>query len=453
MATTPPDTSYILKASQPGWTPAIQIELEKNLTSEQITASRDALTPAQKTLLNKYLELTQTKAVPKTSIRIVDKATARADALLTKTEAEKKAAEEANKKKVKDLQATTETKEEAIDQTFKKELEEIDAKIRLASPQEQPALYLEKEQLKEERDADLRELAQENVQELKDLEDELWLEKDHIKEELEADKRELAQEDPRALAILDIKENGWTPEKQLAVEDGLPFEEWGEERKKLTGDQIEDIEAYTQGLTPVEWTPEGQLEKEEGMTFEQWGEERKKLTPDQIYDVEAYTQGLEEPEEEAAPPEEGERLTPALEEAERKTMEQAGGAPAPPAPELLITRTNYPKWWKDSAVARISLSDAGSQTVIPARAGFRIYVASITFFVSGETNVTLTFGIFGQSGSMDFGGSDEPRGMTANMGDSPAPCGQGGFTITSDGSGTSVGGYVVYYIESEKEKR
>jgi len=472
MATKTPDLSFIMRAAQGGWTPAIQIELEKSLTTEQITASRNALTAAQKTLLNKYLELTQTKAVPKTSIRIIDKSTAKAEALHEKYESEKKTAEEEYKKKVKELQATTATEEDTIKETAEKKLAEIDTKIRSATPQEQPALYLLKEQLKEERDADLRELAQENVQELKDLEAELKRERGQIEREKELDEAELAPEEIKALIILDIKENGWTPEKQLDLEEGLSFEEWGEARKKLTGDQVYEIEAYTQGLTPAGWTPEGQLQKEEGMTWAEWGEERRKLTGDQIEDIEAYTQGLEIPSEAPETEVSGERLTAERQTEEERAMSEADRIaarrsaegtqapelpstpqttqPTPPAPELIIQRTNYPKWWKDLEVAKISLSDAGTQTVIPGRQGFRTFIASITFFVSDETNIVLTFGMFGLSGSMDFGGENEPRGITANMGDSPAPCGQGGFAITSDGSGTSVGGFVVYYSEPEK---
>jgi hypothetical protein len=116
--------------------------------------------------------------------------------------------------------------------------------------------------------------------------------------------------------------------------------------------------------------------------------------------------------------------------------------------ELIIERTPYPKWWKDSEVANISLEIPGDQIVIHGRAGRYVYISSITFTVSNETDITLVFGVQGASGAMSFGGSDEPRGITINMGNSPAPCGEGNFTISASGDSGSVEGFVVFYRES-----
>jgi len=123
--------------------------------------------------------------------------------------------------------------------------------------------------------------------------------------------------------------------------------------------------------------------------------------------------------------------------------------PTPPPPEVVITRIPYPKWWKELNTAKISLSGAGTQQVIPARGGWRIYIATIVFTVSDETNISLYFGTFGYSGSMDFGGGGEPKGIVIAMGNSPAPCGQGPFNVSSDGATTAVGGFVTYYLEEE----
>ena len=115
--------------------------------------------------------------------------------------------------------------------------------------------------------------------------------------------------------------------------------------------------------------------------------------------------------------------------------------------DLVITRTPYPKWWKNLQTAKISLTTAGTQIVVPQQSGYFLFVATIVLTVSGETDLSFIFGVFGSSGSMDFGGSNEPRGIVIAMGDSPAPCGQGGFSVSSGGVGIAVGGFVTYYLE------
>jgi hypothetical protein len=138
---------------------------------------------------------------------------------------------------------------------------------------------------------------------------------------------------------------------------------------------------------------------------------------------------------------------------EARYLGQIPTIPAPPQQpptipaELIIERTPYPKWWKDSEVANISLGIPGDQIVIHGRAGRFVYISSITFTVSDETDITLIFGVQGASGAMSFGGSDEPRGITINMGNSPAPCGEGNFTISASGDSGTVEGFVVFYRE------
>lgn len=117
-----------------------------------------------------------------------------------------------------------------------------------------------------------------------------------------------------------------------------------------------------------------------------------------------------------------------------------------------ITTTPYPKWWKESQTAPINLSDAGTQEVIKPQKGYTIYIATIVVSVSKETNISFLFGIFGETGSLNFGGTDEPRGMVIAMGQSPAPCGPGPFKVTSDGPGAAVGGFVTYYLETEQKR-
>jgi hypothetical protein len=132
----------------------------------------------------------------------------------------------------------------------------------------------------------------------------------------------------------------------------------------------------------------------------------------------------------------------------------AGEEPTPPTPtpppaEVIITRIPYPKWWKELHTAAINLSDAGDQWVIPGRAARVIFVATIVFTVTDETEIILYFGSTGKSGPMHFGGDGEPKGIVIAMGNSPAACGPEGFSIQSNGIGAAVGGFVTYYIEKE----
>jgi len=76
-----------------------------------------------------------------------------------------------------------------------------------------------------------------------------------------------------------------------------------------------------------------------------------------------------------------------------------------------------------------------------------LYISTIVLTVSGECDITFSFGIAGSSGPMNFGGDDEPRGMVIAMGNSPAPCGGGSFMITASSTeAVSIGGFVSYYL-------
>ena len=116
-------------------------------------------------------------------------------------------------------------------------------------------------------------------------------------------------------------------------------------------------------------------------------------------------------------------------------------------PGLIVARTRYPKWWKELQTAAIDLATAGTQIVVPQSMGFNTFIATIVIVVSGETNITFGFGVFGSSGLMNLGGENEPRGMVMAMGESPAPCGQGSFSVSSTGDEIVVGGFVSYYQE------
>lgn len=116
-------------------------------------------------------------------------------------------------------------------------------------------------------------------------------------------------------------------------------------------------------------------------------------------------------------------------------------------PELIIKRTPYPKWWNDEGIAKIDLTSPGSQFVVTARADYSLYIATIVLTVSGECDIIFAFGQAGSSGTMHFGGENEPRGIVIAAGNSPTPCGSGSFMVTATSSeAVSIGGFVSYYL-------
>ena len=124
-----------------------------------------------------------------------------------------------------------------------------------------------------------------------------------------------------------------------------------------------------------------------------------------------------------------------------------------PAPDLLIARTPYPKWWKDSLNAKINLTAPGSAVLATVSGNLRLFVATIVLTVTGETVIRFTFGNAGSSGPIYLGGENQPMGMVVAMGNSPAPCGAGKLTIsaTDPGDGTpSVGGWATCFAEESK---
>jgi hypothetical protein len=121
-----------------------------------------------------------------------------------------------------------------------------------------------------------------------------------------------------------------------------------------------------------------------------------------------------------------------------------------PAPDLLITRTPYPKWWRDSLNATISLTAPGSQVLATVTGNLRLYVATIVLTVTGQTQITINFGGAGSSGLISLGGTGQPMGMVIAMGNSPAPCAGGNLVITTtDPGGTtpSIGGFATCFVE------
>jgi hypothetical protein len=227
------------------------------------------------------------------------------------------------------------------------------------------------------------------------------------------------------------------------------FAQWLKEHPELTQNDTTDIAKQIKDLRAGK-TPEQLAPKTTGgRTFTRWVILAPKNAQALIQDPNNWLMRLNELPNPPDPPilTKVKNVAAAVEK-----IEQQPTAPAVKpavAPSLIIARTPYPKWWKTLCTAAISLSGAGTQIVVPTPGKFILFIATIVLTVSDETNISFTFGVFGSSGSLDLGGTDEPRGIVIAMGDSPAPCGKGGFTVTSDGAGVAVGGFVTYYLETE----
>lgn len=97
--------------------------------------------------------------------------------------------------------------------------------------------------------------------------------------------------------------------------------------------------------------------------------------------------------------------------------------------------------------AAITFATAATHSIVALVAGKKIKIVNIMLTVAGETNLTFKSGTTAMSGAMDFGGTDEPRGMVHHFGDFPLETTAGeAFQITSSGA-VQVSGYVTYFTE------
>lgn len=97
--------------------------------------------------------------------------------------------------------------------------------------------------------------------------------------------------------------------------------------------------------------------------------------------------------------------------------------------------------------AVIDIATAVTHTVVAAVAGKKIKVCNLMFTVGGEVNITLKSDTDALSGALDFGGTDEPRGMTHHLGDYPLETATGkAFKITLSAA-VQVSGYITYILE------
>ncbi len=97
--------------------------------------------------------------------------------------------------------------------------------------------------------------------------------------------------------------------------------------------------------------------------------------------------------------------------------------------------------------AKIDFTGTGDHTIVSGQAGKQIKVATIVFTVGGETNITIKAGATAITGPMDFGGTDEPRGIVDTHGYCAYELPAGAALVIHSSIDVQVSGYVTGYIE------
>ena len=95
----------------------------------------------------------------------------------------------------------------------------------------------------------------------------------------------------------------------------------------------------------------------------------------------------------------------------------------------------------------VVVAGAGHTEIVAAVAGKKIKIVNMAFTVDAEVNITFESATTAISGAMDFGATNEPRGMVQHFGDFPMETVAGeAFQILTVGAG-KVNGYVTYFTE------
>lgn len=97
--------------------------------------------------------------------------------------------------------------------------------------------------------------------------------------------------------------------------------------------------------------------------------------------------------------------------------------------------------------AKIDFSGSGDNTIVSGQAGKKIKLASLVLTVGGETNLTLKAGATAITGPMDFGGTDEPRGIVDTHGYCALELATGQSFVINSSAAVQVSGYVTGYID------
>lgn len=97
--------------------------------------------------------------------------------------------------------------------------------------------------------------------------------------------------------------------------------------------------------------------------------------------------------------------------------------------------------------AVINIATAATHEIIAAVTGRKIKIVCLMFTVAGETNITLQSDTTLKSGALDFGGTDEPRGMVTHFGIAPLETVSGEAFKMTLSAAVQVSGFVTYFTE------
>lgn len=97
--------------------------------------------------------------------------------------------------------------------------------------------------------------------------------------------------------------------------------------------------------------------------------------------------------------------------------------------------------------AKIDINSSGDNTIVSATAGKQIHVHCIVWTVGGDVDIILKKGSTAFTGAMDFGGTDEPRGMVASHHMCPIVLPNNQDFVINLSAAVQVSGYLCYHKE------
>ena len=97
--------------------------------------------------------------------------------------------------------------------------------------------------------------------------------------------------------------------------------------------------------------------------------------------------------------------------------------------------------------AKINIAAAETSEIVAAVTGRKIQLRAYVLTVAGETNLTWKSAATAKSGAMDVGGTSEPRGISAYMGDYPMETVAGEALNLTNSEAVQVSGHVSYTLE------
>lgn len=97
--------------------------------------------------------------------------------------------------------------------------------------------------------------------------------------------------------------------------------------------------------------------------------------------------------------------------------------------------------------AVINVTTAANHTIVTAVTGKKIALRAYALTAAGDVDLTWKSGTTAISGAMDFGGTDEPRGISHGLGKYPLETTAGEALVLTSTAAVQVSGYITYTEE------